>query len=88
MVYVNDEKALQKAFHFSRSRPLQVCGRKRQRRGPSFEVKPGPAEIKVWLSGKGLRGSLHDDHGADRRAGENKVLRVEYAGGQLAARIQ
>ena len=88
IVYVNGERAVQKSFDFSKKAGFfkRVDGTGTVE--ATFEVKPGPAEVKVWLSGKGLTAAAFTTTTAQLGPGENKVLRVEYAGGQLAARIQ
>jgi hypothetical protein len=88
IVYVNGERVVQKSFDFSKKAGLfkRVDGTGTVE--ASFEVKPGPAEVKVWLSGKGLSGAAFTTTTAQLSPGENRVLRIEYAGGQLAARVQ
>jgi serine/threonine protein kinase len=88
IVYVNGERMVQKSFDFSRKSGLfkRVDGTGTVE--ASFEVKPGPAEVKVWLSGKGLAGAAFTTTTAQLAPGDNRVLRIEYAGGQLAARVQ
>jgi hypothetical protein len=88
IVYVNGARVVQKSFDFSRKSGLfkRVDGTGTVE--ASFEVKPGPAEVKVWLSGKGLNGAAFTTTTAQLAPGDNRVLRIEYAGGQLAARVQ
>jgi serine/threonine-protein kinase len=88
IVYVNGERAIQKSFDFSRKAGLfkRVDGTGTVE--ASFTANPGPAEVKVWLSGKGLSAAVFTSTSAQLGAGETRQLRLDYAGGQLTARIQ
>jgi tetratricopeptide (TPR) repeat protein len=88
IVYVNGERAIQKSFDFSRKAGLfkRVDGTGTVE--ATFTAKPGPAEVKVWLSGKGLSAAAFTTTSAQLGPGETRQLRIEYAGGQLTARIQ
>jgi len=88
IVYVNGERAIQKSFDFSKKAGLfkRVDGTGTVE--GSITVKPGPAEVKVWLSGKGLNAAVFTSTTAQLSAGETRVLRLDFSGGQLAAKIQ
>jgi tetratricopeptide (TPR) repeat protein len=88
IVYVNGERAIQKSFDFSRKAGLfkRVDGTGTVE--ASFTANPGPTEVKVWLSGKGLSAAVFTSTSAQLSAGETRQLRLDYAGGQLTARIQ
>lgn len=88
IVYVNGERAIQKSFDFSKKagffKRVDGTGTVEE----SITVKPGPAEVKVWLSGKGLNAAVFTSTTAQLSAGETRVLRLDFSGGQLAAKIQ
>jgi tetratricopeptide (TPR) repeat protein len=88
MIYVNDEKALQKPFDFSRKAGLfkRVDGTGTVE--APIQVKPGPVSVKVWLSGKGLSATAFTTVAGQLAGGETRTLRLEYSGNQLTAHIQ
>ncbi|MGE5277604.1 MAG: protein kinase domain-containing protein [Acidobacteriota bacterium] len=88
MVYVNDEKVLQKPFDFSK----KVSFFKRVEGTGTVEapiqVKSGPVSVKVWLSGKGLDAAAYTTASGQLSGGETRTLRLDYSGGKLTAQIQ
>ncbi len=88
IVYVNGERAIQKSFDFSKKagffKRVDGTGTVEEK----ITVKPGPAEVKIWLSGKGLNAAVFTSTTAQLSAGETRILRLDYSGGQLAAKIQ
>jgi serine/threonine-protein kinase len=88
IVYVNGERAIQKSFDFSKKagffKRVDGTGTIEEK----ITVKPGPAEVKVWLSGKGLNAAVFTSTTAQLSAGETRTLRLDFSGGQLAAKIQ
>jgi eukaryotic-like serine/threonine-protein kinase len=88
MVYVNDEKVLQRPFDFSRKSGLFRRVEGTGTVEAAISVKPGPVTVKVWLSGKGLAAAAYTTATGQLSGGETRVLKLDYAGGQLTARIQ
>ena len=88
MVYVNDQKALQKPFDFSKKSGLFKRVEGTGTLDEAISVKPGPVNVKVWLSGKGLNAAAYTTAAGQLAGGETRVLKVEYTGGQLSAHIQ
>ncbi len=88
MVYVNDEKALQKAFDFSKKAGLfkRVDGTGTVE--APIPVKAGPVTVKVWLSGKGLSAAAFTTVAGQLAGGETRTLKLDYSGKQLTAHIQ
>jgi tetratricopeptide (TPR) repeat protein len=88
MVYVNDEKVLQKSFDFSK----KVSFFKRVEGTGTVEapiqVKSGPVSVKVWLSGKGLDAAAYTTASGQLSGGETRTLKLDYSGGKLSAQIQ
>jgi hypothetical protein len=54
----------------------------------SIPIKPGAANVKVWLSGPDIPSSLLATTNAQVGGGDTRTLRVEYANGRLSARVQ
>jgi tetratricopeptide (TPR) repeat protein len=88
MIYVNDEKALQKPFDFSKKAGFfkRVDGTGTVE--APIPVKAGPVSVKVWLSGKGLPATAFTTVAGQLAGGETRTLRLEYSGNQLTAHIQ
>jgi len=88
MVYVNDEKVLQKAFDFSRKVSIfkRVDGTGTV--DAPIQVQSGPVSVKVWLSGKGLSAAAYSTASGQIAGGETKTLKLDYANGKLSALIQ
>ena len=88
MVAVNDQILLRKQFSFKRKEGLFKTVKERGTVDESIPVKPGPANVKVWLSGPDIPSSLLATTNAAGRRGRHETLRVEYANGRLSARVQ
>jgi serine/threonine-protein kinase len=88
MVAVNDQILLRKQFSFKHKEGLFKTVKERGTVDESIPVKPGPASVKVWLSGPDIPSSLLATTNAQVAGGDTRTLRVEYANGRLSARIQ
>jgi serine/threonine protein kinase len=88
MIYVNDEKALQKPFDFSKKAGLfkRVDGTGTVE--APIAVKAGPVSVKVWLSGKGMPATAFTTVAGQLAGGETRTLKLDYSGNQLTAHIQ
>ncbi|HEY6064855.1 MAG TPA: hypothetical protein VIY96_01785, partial [Thermoanaerobaculia bacterium] len=88
MVAVNDQILLRKQFSFKHKEGLFKTVKERGTVDESIPVKPGPASVKVWLSGPDIPSSLLATTSAQVAGGDTRTLRVEYANGRLSARVQ
>ncbi len=88
MIYVNDEKVLQKTFDFSKKAGLFKRVEGTGTLEASMPIKGGPVTVKVWLSGKGLSSSAYTTATGQVPGGETRTLKLDYAKGQLTAQIQ
>ena len=88
MVAVNDQILLRKQFSFKRKEGLFKTVKERGTVDESIPVKPGAANVKVWLSGPDIPSSLLATTNVQVAGGDTRTLRVEYANGHLSARIQ
>jgi hypothetical protein len=88
MVAVNDQILLRKQFSFKHKEGLFKTVKDRGTVDESIPVKPGPASVKVWLSGPDIPSSLLATTNAQVAGGDTRTLRVEYANGKLSIRIQ
>jgi hypothetical protein len=88
MVAINDQILLRKQFDFRRKEGLfkKVSGTGTV--DVSLPVKPGPITVKAWLSGPDVPASVLAQVNGQITGGETRVLRLDYANGRLAARIQ
>ncbi len=88
MIYVNDEKVLQKPFDFSKKvgffKRVEGTGTVEE----PITVKPGSVNVKVWLYGKGLTATAFTTVTGQISGGETRTLRLEYSGKKLSAHIQ
>ena len=88
MVAVNDQILLRKQFSFKRKEGLFKTVKERGTVDESIPVKPGAANVKVWLSGPDIPSSLLATTNVQVAGGDTRTLRVEYSNGHLSARIQ
>ena len=88
MIYVNDEKVLQRTFDFSKKAGLFKRVEGTGTLEASMPIKGGPVTVKVWLSGKGLTSAAYTTATGQVPGGETRTLKLDYAKGQLTARIQ
>ena len=88
MVAVNDQILLRKQFSFKHKEGLFKTVKERGTVDESIPVKPGAANVKVWLSGPDIPSSLLATTNAQVSGGDTRTLRVEYANGRLSARVQ
>jgi tetratricopeptide (TPR) repeat protein len=88
MIYVNDEKALQKPFDFSKKAGFFKRVEGTGTVEAPITVKPGPVNVKVWLYAKGLTGAAFTTTSGQVGQGETRTLKLEYSGNKLSAQIQ
>ena len=88
MVAVNDQILLRKPFSFTRKEGLFKTVKGTGTVDVSIPVQTGALTVKVWLSGPDIPASTFATTATQMPAGGSRVLRVDYAGGHLAARIQ
>ncbi len=79
MLAVNDQIVLRKPFSFKKDESHVVSA--------NLTVQPGDVTIKAWLSASGMPAAYASVN--DKLAGgESRILRLEYVGGKLSARLQ
>jgi eukaryotic-like serine/threonine-protein kinase len=88
MIYVNDEKVLQRTFDFSKKAGLFKRIEGTGTVEASMPIKGGSVTVKVWVSGKGLSSAAYTTATGQVPGGETRTLKLDYAKGQLTARIQ
>jgi serine/threonine protein kinase len=88
MIAVNDQILLRKQFSFKRRESIFKTVKERGTLDESIPVRPGPAAVKVWLSGPDIPAALMATTSAQINGGETRTLRLEYSNGHLVARIQ
>ena len=88
MVAVNDQILLRKPFSFVRKEGLFKTIKETGTVDVSIPVQTGALSVKVWLSGPDIPASTFATTSTQMPAGGSRVLRVDYAGGHLAARVQ
>jgi hypothetical protein len=88
MVAVNDQILLRKPFSFVRKEGLFKTIKETGTVDVSIPVQTGALSVKVWLSGPDIPASTFATASTQMPAGGSRVLRVDYAGGHLAARVQ
>ncbi len=88
MVAINDQILLRKQFDFRRKEGFFKKSSGTGTVDVSLPVKPGPITVKAWLSGPDVPASVLAQVNGQITGGETRVLRLDYANGRLAARIQ
>jgi eukaryotic-like serine/threonine-protein kinase len=88
MVAVNDEILLRKPFSFVRKQGLFKTVKETGTVEASIPVQPGNLNVKVWLSGPDIPASTFATTATQMPPGGSRILRIDYAGGHLGARIQ
>jgi serine/threonine protein kinase/tetratricopeptide (TPR) repeat protein len=88
MVAVNDQILLRHPFSFTRKQGLFKTVKETGTVDVSIPVQTGALNVKVWLSGPDIPASTFATSSTQMPGGGSRVLRVEYSGGHLAARIQ
>jgi len=79
MVAVNDQILLRRPFSFKKGEARTVSA--------TISVPPGPAAVKVWLSGPDMPSAFATTN-ARLATGESKTLQLDYSGGKLSVRLQ
>jgi hypothetical protein len=54
----------------------------------SIPVQAGALNVKVWLSGPDIPASTFASTATQMPAGGSRILRLDYTGGRLSAKIQ
>lgn len=88
MVAVNDQILLRRQFSFKRRESIFKTVKETGTVDESIPVKSGPLAVKVWLSGPDIPASILATTNGQMPGGETRILRVDYSGGHLSARIQ
>jgi serine/threonine-protein kinase len=88
MVAVNDQILLRRQFSFKRRAGLFKTVKGTGTVDESIPVRSGPVNVKVWLSGPDIPASILATTNGQVGGGQTRVLRLDYAGGQLSAQIQ
>jgi eukaryotic-like serine/threonine-protein kinase len=88
MVAVNDQILLRHPFNFSRKQGLFKTIKETGTVDASIPVQAGPLNVKVWLSGPDISASTFATASTQMPSGGSRVLRLEYTGGRLSAKIQ
>ncbi len=88
MVAVNDQILLRHPFNFSRKQGLFKTIKETGTVDASIPVQTGPLNVKVWLSGPDIPASTFATASTQMPSGGSRVLRLEYTGGRLSAKIQ
>ncbi len=88
MVAVNDQILLRRPFNFSRKQGLFKTVKETGTVDVSIPVQTGALNVKVWLSGPDIPASTFATASTQMPDGGSRVLRLEYASGHLAAKIQ
>jgi serine/threonine-protein kinase len=88
MVAVNDEILLRHPYSFTHKQGLFKTIKGTGTVDVSIPVPTGSLNVKVWLSGPDIPASTFATTSTQMSAGGSRVLRLEYSGGHLSARIQ
>jgi serine/threonine protein kinase len=87
MVAVNDQILLRRPYNFKKKSGLFTSSAGTGTVSANIPVPSGPVTVKVWLSGPGVSPSFATAS-ASMLPAETRVLKVDYAGGQLGVRVQ
>ena len=88
MVAVNDQILLRKPFSFIRKEGLFKTIKETGTVDVSIPVQTGALSVKVWLSGPDIPASTFATTSTQMPTGGSRILRLDYSGGRLGARIQ
>ena len=88
MVAVNDQILLRKQFVFKRRESIFKTVKETGTVDESIPVKTGALSVKVWLSGPDIPSSILATASGQTSGGETRILRVDYTGGRLSAKVQ
>jgi hypothetical protein len=87
MVAVNDQILLRRPYNFKKKSGLFSSSEGTGTVSANIPVPSGPVTVKVWLSGPGVSPAFATAS-ASMLPAETRVLKVDYAGGHLGARVQ
>ncbi len=87
MVAVNDQILLRRPYNFKKKSGLFSSSAGTGTVSANISVPTGPVTVKVWLSGPGVSPAFATAT-ASMLPAETRVLRVDYGGGRLGARVQ
>jgi hypothetical protein len=87
MVAVNDQILLRRPYNFRKKSGLFSSSEGTGTVSANIPVPTGPVTVKVWLSGPGVSPAFATAS-ASMLPAETRVLKVDYAGGHLGARVQ
>ncbi len=88
MVAVNDQILLRHPFSFTHKQGLFKTVKETGTVDVSIPVQTGALNVKVWLSGPDIPASTFATTSTQMPSGGSRVLRLEFSGGHLTARIQ
>ena len=87
MVAVNDQILLRRPYNFRKKSGLFSSSEGTGTVSANIPVPSGPVTVKVWLSGPGVSPAFATAS-ASMLPAETRVLKVDYSGGNLGARVQ
>jgi serine/threonine protein kinase len=87
MVAVNDQILLRRPYNFKKKSGLFSSSAGTGTVSANIPVPTGPVTVKVWLSGPGVSPAFATAT-ASMLPAETRVLKVDYGGGRLGARVQ
>ncbi len=88
MVAVNEQILLRRPFKFTRKEGLFKTIKETGTVDASIPVQAGALNVKVWLSGPDIPASTYASTAGQMPAGGSRILRLDYTGGRLSAKIQ
>jgi tetratricopeptide (TPR) repeat protein len=88
MVAVNDQILLRRPFKFTHKEGLFKTIKVTGTVDASIPVQAGALNVKVWLSGPDIPASTFASTATQMPAGGSRILRLDYTGGRLSAKIQ
>ena len=88
MVAVNDQILLRRPFKFTHKEGLFKTVKETGTVDASIPVQAGALNVKVWLSGPDIPASTFTSTATQMPAGGSRILRLDYTGGRLSAKIQ
>lgn len=87
MVAVNDQILLRRPYSFKKKSGLFKSAEGTGTVSANIPVPNGPVTVKVWLSGPGIS-PAYATATASMMPAETRTLKIDYAGGNLGARVQ
>jgi len=87
MVAVNDQILLRRPYNFKKKAGLFTSVKGTGTVSANIPVPSGPVTVKVWLSGPDISPAF-GTASASMLPSETRTLKIDYAGGNLSARVQ